>query len=153
VLAALPLLVEAEDAVAHALDGLAAQVSDPAAQSLREAAELRRSVDDTVLDRDNARHAAATWATLVNLASARVRLETGRGGRRTSKSEPQKSRLAVRHHLDEKIAAHVAALARIHSAADEARAAEVAIDDGPLRTVESDGESLAQVSRAIVEDV
>jgi hypothetical protein len=47
----------------------------------------------------------------------------------------------------------VKALSRMYTAVDEARAAEASLDDGALRSIETSGESLEQMSRAIVEEV
>ena len=55
--------------------------------------------------------------------------------------------------VDERIRDHVAALARAYSAVDTAAAAELGLDDAALRSVDAAGESLEQVSRAIIEDV
>jgi hypothetical protein len=152
VLASLPLLVDADDPMAHALDEIASQVDEPAAAALREGAELRRSVDATMLDRAEAREARSSWRNLLSLARTRARLE------RTRKmaSGAQKSARhgeAVLRRIDERIAEHVGALARMYTAADEARAAEASLDDTALRKIESAGESFEQVSKAIVEEV
>jgi len=145
VLASLPLLVDADDPLAHALDEIASQVSDPAASSLREGAELCRSVDATMLDRADAREARKTWRALLGLARTRARLER----RRTGSAHGA----AVMRRVDERIDQHVKALGRMYTAADEARAAEASLDDRSLRIVESAGETLEQVSKAIVEEV
>src|SRR5207245_1569400 len=55
VLASLPLLIDADDLLAHALDTIAAAVDDPARAALREGAALRRDADDALLDRETSR--------------------------------------------------------------------------------------------------
>jgi hypothetical protein len=74
VLLALPLLVSADDPLAHALDEAAADLEGPVAGSLREAAELRRVIEEDLLDARTARQVGATWVALLRLAEARVRL-------------------------------------------------------------------------------
>jgi len=147
VLLALPLLVEADDPMAHALDLASAEVTGAARTSLHEGAELRRTIDEDLLDRKVARNMRQTWASLLRLAEARARLERAAKPREGSPAEK------VLGRVDTRIADHVAALSRAYAAADTARAAEVSIDDAALRGVETMGESLEQVSRAIVEDV
>lgn len=151
VLVALPLLVEADDPVAHGLELLAQELPGDVGQRLQEGAHLRRTVEgpaveEGLLDRDARRHAAQTWQGLIDLATARSRLE-----RKPGTAEQRAHGDALRRRLDERIGAHVSALSRIYTAADEARAAEVSLEDCALRQVESTGESLEEVSRAIVE--
>lgn len=145
VLVALPLLVEADDPVAHALDQTAAAVSEPARSDLRNGAELRRTADVDVLDGRSQREVRATWRTLLRLAEARLRLERGAVAENTHAH-------AVRRKVDERIADHVSVLVRAYAAVDAARAAEASLDDRALRRVENVGESLEQVSKALVED-
>jgi MFS family permease len=147
VLAALPLLVEADDPIAHALDELAREMRGPAAATLREGAELRRSVDAPLLDAATDRHAADTWKSLLRLSEARARLARGPGAAQSAHGG------AVQKRLDDRLAEHVAALARMYTAVDQAKAAELSLEDGPLRSIETSGESLEQMSKAIVEDV
>jgi MFS family permease len=148
VLAALPLLVEADDPLAHALDGAAADVSEPARAKLREGAELRRHADEELLDRRSAREVRRTWRALLRLAESRIRLERSVAGR-----PPGTHAERVRALLDERIADHVSVLGRAYVAIDTAHAAEASLDDAALRNVETVGESLEQVSKAMVEDV
>lgn len=165
VLAALPLLVEADDPLAHALDEIADEVPAPANRSLHEGAELCRTIDVAMLDKDDQRRATDTWRALLRLAQARLRLQ--RAPRPKSlrpkptpeavvdgdaKAGSDDHGLAVSRQLDRKIADHVAALALMYTASDEAHAAEMSLDDGAMRSVETRGESLEQVSRAIVEE-
>lgn len=145
VLAALPLLIDADDAVAHELDRAAAIVSDPARAKLREGAELRRQAGEELLDARSARQVKRTWRALVRLAEARCKLERAATG---ASSQAER----VRALLDDRIAAHVAVLSRAYLAVDAARGAEATIDDAALRSVQSVGESLEQVSDALVEE-
>lgn len=78
VLAALPLLVDADDPVAHALEQAATLVADPAKRSLLDGAELRRNAQDVPLDRATAARVKTTWQSLLRLAEARIRLERTR---------------------------------------------------------------------------
>ncbi len=155
VLAALPLLVEADDPVAHALEGAAAQLQGATAKALREGAALRRNVEEVPLDRTTARGVQKTWRSLLRLAEARLRLE--RAGMmqaarpRVEGTDPPSAADAVTKMVDERIADHVAALSRAYTAVDTAHAAELGLDDAALRSVDAVGESLEDVSRAIVE--
>jgi len=149
VLLALPLLIDADDPLAHALDGAAEEIDAAPAAALREAADLRRTVDEDLLDRKTTRHARETWAALQRLAEARVRLTRAPAARRGEGS----AAAAVMKRVDERIGDHVKALSRAYTAAGVARAAETSLDDAGLRGVENAGESLEQVSRAIVDDV
>ncbi|MBS2016984.1 MAG: hypothetical protein JST00_29120 [Deltaproteobacteria bacterium] len=159
VLAALPLLVDADDPVAHALDLAARDVSEPAKASLVSGAELRRQIEDIPLDTATQDRVKKTWQSLVRLAEARVRLEKSRpktflridvappsaGAATTNAAD------AVLGMVDQKIADHVNVLAKAYSAVDTARAAAVGLDDAALKTVEVLGESLEEESRAMVE--
>ncbi|MDF2693875.1 MAG: hypothetical protein K0S65_2258, partial [Labilithrix sp.] len=78
VLAALPLLVEADDPVAHVLEQSAALVSEPAKRSLLDGAELRRNAEEVPLDRATRARVKTTWQSLLRLAEARIRLERTR---------------------------------------------------------------------------
>jgi hypothetical protein len=53
--------------------------------------------------------------------------------------------------LDQKLDEHVTVLSRAYTAVDTVRAATVGLDDRDLKTVESMGDSLEEVSRAMVE--
>lgn len=149
VLTALPLLVPADDPVAFALEDLARDVDPPARDALRAGAELRRDVDESLLDRDSARDAREAWKNLLRLAHARARLERprARGADARQRSE------AVLRRLDQRIAAHVASLTKMYTAADAASAATLSLDDSALEKVDSAGTSLDEVSKAIVEEV
>ncbi len=147
---ALPLLVAADDPLAHALDGAASDLDGPAAAALREAAELRRAVDEDLLDRKTAAKVRATWAALLRLAEARVRLSRSPAGSGVALSAPSPAHSVVAR-VDERIGDHVRALSRAFTAAGAAEAAELSLDDAALRGVENAGESLEEVSRAMVE--
>jgi hypothetical protein len=160
ILASLPLLVEADDPVAHALDRAAVAVGEPAKRSLSDGAELRRSADQVPLDRATATTVRTTWHSLLRLAEARVRLErrharpaallriAAEHGQPVTEGTAADAVLAM---LDKRIAEHVGVLARAYTALDTVSAARVGLDDSALKTVESMGESLDDVSRALVE--
>jgi len=150
VLVALPLLVDADDAVAHALDTAAIQLPAPAKGSLHEGAELRRNAREVPLDGETARGVRKTWRSLLRLAEARVRLERSSPRPLVANDVPSPAD-AVRKMVDQRIADHVAALSRAFTAVDTAHAAELGLDDVALRSVDAAGESLEDVSRAIVE--
>jgi hypothetical protein len=148
VLVALPLLVDADDPIAHALERAAALLGGPVARSLREGAALRRVSDDALVDREARRGVARTWLKLLKLAEARVRLERMRGVRVAGVASP---RDAVVGMLDRSIADHVAALTRAYTAVDTAQAAAIGLDDAAARGVDAVGETLEDVSRAIID--
>jgi len=166
VLAALPLLVDADDPVAHALDHAARAVSEPARAALTSGAELRRNAEEVPLDRATQARVRKTWSSLLRLAEARVRLERSRPARlvrvaelpvattattSTAMTAPPSAADAVLAMLDQRLAEHVAVLSKAYTAVDTARAAAVGLDDADLRTVDSMGDSLEDVSRAMVE--
>jgi MFS family permease len=185
VLAALPLLVEADDPVAHALDQAASLVTEPAKRSLLDGAELRRNAQEVPLDRATGARVKSTWHSLLRLAEARVRLERSRpqallriaqsiaaptdGSTGTpplsldaiapatstptvalAPAQPTAAE-AVLGMVDQRILEHVSVLARAYTAVDTAIAARVGLDDSALKNVESIGETLEDVSRALVE--
>jgi hypothetical protein len=155
VLMALPLLVEADDPIAHALERTATLVRHPASRSLREGAALRRLGDDTVLDPEVRRGGASTWQKLLKLAEARLRLERICGAAACAKpsAEPTNTPATevVLGMLDEAIADHVAALARAYAAVDTARAATIGLDNTAARGVDALGETLEDVTRALMD--
>ena len=157
VLVALPLLIEADDPLAHALDAAATEIQGPAQVSLREGAELRRTVDAQRLDRAAAAQVDQTWETLLRLAETRVQLERGMLAPQAARAPKEKARAtpaeAVLAKVDARIGDHVAALTRAYLAVDAARAAALSLDDGALRRTDAMGEDLEQVSRAIVEEM
>lgn len=148
VLVSLPLLVEADDPLAHALERTAADVTGPARASLLEGVELRRTAAEIPLDRDAAARVRTTWKSLLDLAEARLRLER----RRVVSVDPRVSDgdpvLAM---VDRRIEDQVRALARAYAAVDTAHAAAKGLDDTAQKAVESMGDSLDEVSRAMVE--
>jgi hypothetical protein len=154
VLAALPRMVEADDLVAHALESVAREVDEPARRALFSGAGLRRHADDALLDGATARTVRGTWRALGRLAEARLRVQRARIVRPAppKAAEPTTSPSdAVLAMLDTRIAEHVTALARAYAAVDTARAAELGLDDAALRTVESAGDALDHVSRAMID--
>lgn len=144
VLALAPLLVPADDPTAFALDHLADEVSEPAKSTLRAGAELRREVDESVLDSDTAGDSRRAWKNLVRLARARARLSD------TSKSESAKR---VARRVDQRLADHVESLTRMYTAVETRSAAELSLDDGSLENVQVKGATLDDVSDAIVQEV
>jgi hypothetical protein len=150
VLVALPLLVEADDPIAHMLDEASSDVTGIARTRLSEGAELRRTADDVVLDRDSAKRVKRTWRSLLRLAEARVRLEKA-SARTNATTSPTSAAAAVVDMVDQRIADHVVALTRAYTAVDAARAAAVGLDDADLKSVEHGAESLEDVSRAMME--
>ncbi|HEY1958952.1 MAG TPA: hypothetical protein VGH28_25240 [Polyangiaceae bacterium] len=146
VLVALPLLVDADDSLAASLEALSGGVTDPARSSLRDAAALRRQVRDVVLDDATRMTVAATWRALAKLAESRLRVE--RTKTLVGITSPA---AAVSTRLDQRIADHVAALARAYAAADAAHVAEATLEDAALKDAESASESLEEHSRALVD--
>src|SRR5262249_11162871 len=133
-------------------------LSDPAKTSLHEGAELRRAADPTLLDRQAARQVKRTRAALLRLAEARLRLERSVLSRHRAVLEkatdgPAARPAAVGKRVDERISEHVPVLTRAYAAVDTARAAEASLDDAALRSVETVGESLDAMSKAIVDEV
>ncbi len=167
VLAALPLLVEADDPIAHALEGAARDVSEPARSALVSGAELRRNAQEVPLDRATQLRVRKTWGALLRLAEARVRLERSRpkllvriaelapvsapGEALALPAAQPTAADAVLGMVDQRIQDHVTVLAKAYTAVDTARAAAVGIDDAELRTIDTIGDSLEDVSRAMVE--
>lgn len=159
VLAALPLLVDADDPVAHALEQAARDVSEPAKASFLSGADLRRQVEDVPLDKAARERVKKTWQSLLRLAEARVRLEKSRPKvflrvEAEPKSLPAatpNAADAVLGMVDQKIEEHVNVLAKAYTAVDTARAAAVGLDDSALKNVEVLGEALEEESRAIME--
>jgi hypothetical protein len=154
VLAALPLLVEADDPVAHALEAAARVVSEPARATLLEGAELRRTSADVPLERETAARVRKTWLALLRLAEARTRLEKSRPRVRVAEGLPGSDAPAadaVLAMVDQRAAEHVALLARAYSAVDTVNAAAASLDDTALGEIASMGDSLEDESRALVE--
>jgi hypothetical protein len=144
VLVGLPLLVDADDPVAHALALAAGDVPEPSRTVLREGAELRRHGREVPLDADTEARVRSTWRSLLKLGEARLRLARAHV---TAGSSAE----AVVKMVDDKIKDHVLALSRAYTAVDTARAAQVGLDDAALKSVETVGESLEDVSKAMAE--
>lgn len=162
VLASLPLLVEADDPVAHALDVAAAAVTGTVKATLVNGAELRRSSSEVPLDNATAARVKTTWQSLLRLADARIRLERTRPtaalmrfAQETTDGPPTPRAPSAADQvvgmLDQKIAEHVTVLARAYTALDTVTAARIGLDDSALKTVESMGDNLEEQSRALVE--
>jgi len=149
VLVALPLLVDADDALAATLEGASRRVSDPARSALRDAAELRRQAHDVPLDAESSRVVVGTWRALRRLAESRVRLERSKAQREAADASSPANAVVAR--VDQRIADHVTALARAYTAADTARVAASTLDNAALESVADVGESLEETTRALVE--
>jgi hypothetical protein len=162
VLVALPMLLEADDALAHSLDGAALEVAEPARTSLKQGADIRRHAHEIPLDSSAARNVHKTWAALTKLAEARVRLEKSQnrntviandkaeGSYRDPAQAPTTAQSVVAM-VDQRIADHVKALSRAYAAVDTARAAAVGLDDVALKGALTVGDSLEDVSKAMVD--
>ncbi len=148
VLASLPLLVDADDAVAHALEAAATELDGAPADALREGAELRRTSREIPLDGQTAERVRKTWGALVKLAEARLRLARRPRLPGAAEKDPAGAVVAM---VDGRIADHVKALARAYTAMDTAHAAKLVVDDTALRVAETMGDDLEAVSRAMVE--
>lgn len=164
VVSALPLLVDADDPVAHALDQAARAVGEPARAALTSGAELRRNAEEVPLDRATQARVRKIWGSLLRLAEARVRLERSRPQALvriaelpastalvTTTTAPMSAADAVLAMVDQRLGEHVTVLAKAYTAVDTARAAAIGLEDADLRTVDSMGDSLEEVSRAMVE--
>jgi hypothetical protein len=111
-----------------------------------------------------------TWQSLLRLAEARVRLERTRPktlvriaeleaapasasvtAPNTALAPAPSASDAVLGMVDQRLSEHVTILSKAYTAVDTARAAAVGLDDADLRTIESMGDSLEDVSRAMVE--
>ncbi|MCL2723547.1 MAG: hypothetical protein FWD69_03835 [Polyangiaceae bacterium] len=144
VVCALPLLVPADDPVAHALDLASRSLSGSAREYLANGAKLRRFASDVTLDRNIDTSVTATWRSLLRLAEARVRLEHTLG-------QLPSGEMDVLGMVDQRIEEHVRALMRAYAAVDTASAASVALDDVAKKDVEATADSLEEVGRALVE--
>jgi hypothetical protein len=143
VLVMLPFVLEADDPLAHELQNLGAELGGEVGELLRTGAGLRRDGDSGLLDKSTRREVRASWTSLIGVTRARARIETNRAR--------SAHRLALIARLDGRIEQHVTALGRTFTAAQEVRAAEASLDDVALRNVETSGESLEQISRALVD--
>ena len=146
VISGLPLLVEADDPVAHLLDLTATGLPEPARGALRDGAELRRQSRDVPLDRDVEKSVRSTWKSLVALAEARAKVEPHtRGGRGT------KHVTTVVAMLDKRIRDHVSLLSRAITAMDTAEAARLGLDDSAMRSVAQASDTLEATGEAMVD--
>jgi MFS family permease len=160
-----PLLIPADDAVASALEQLASQLPASLRYPLLDTVALRRHGRDVPFDRSTSREVSRTWSSLLRLAEARARLDESRRaapahltGRAPSKSAVDESNVAppspadaVAAMLERKIHEHVGVLARAYTAVDAARAATLGLDDAAMRTVETTGDVMDEMSRAMVD--
>jgi hypothetical protein len=129
VLVAIPMLIEADDAIALRLDLAADEVSEPAKTWLKEGAEIRRESRDTPLDLAAAIVADKAWRALQRLAEARVRLEKPRRHAALAKEPPSgtepyrgsATEESAQSVVDQRIAEHVKTLATRYSAAETAQ--------------------------------
>jgi hypothetical protein len=150
--------------MAHALDSSAELITGTSQAALREGAELRRTAHDVPLDRQTEKRVQSTWGALLRLAEVRVRLERSRKNVSAAAAVAPASTISpsttsstaspadqVVDMVDQRIRDHVVALGRAYSAVDTAKAAEIGLDDAALRSVETMGDSLEDVSRAMVE--
>lgn len=162
VLAAIPLLVEADDPLAHALEQASKSVAEPAKTALANGAELRRNAHEVPLDRATQNRVKKTWQSLLRLAEARIRLERSRPavlvriaeqveGPQLPQLPPKSAAESVLAMLDQRIDEHVTVLGKAYTAVDTAAAAAISLDDTALKNVEHVGDSLDEVSRAMVE--
>jgi hypothetical protein len=146
VVSGLPLLVDADDPVAHLLDVTASALPQPARGALHDGAELRRQTRDVPLDDDVEKSVHNTWKSLVKLANARAKVEPHVRGARTSKHVS-----GVVAMLDKRIRDHVTLLSRALTAMDTAEAARLGLDDTALRSVASASDALEATGEAIVD--
>lgn len=151
VLVGLPLLINAVDPIAHALDGLANQLvsqREPlVAEQLHNGAQLRRAAmaDESVVDPAREREQQAAWRALLRLAQSRAKL--------TSPTNDAAPIAKVIRRLDQRIADHVSALGKAAAAAGAVDAAAASLDVHPLQSVESTSLSLERMGEAMVDDL
>jgi MFS family permease len=144
-LSALPLLLDADDPKAFALDQIAREAPPAAAKLLTDAAELRRNSLDVSLEPSAKASVERSWDALMGLGEARSKLEKTR---MRSASEAIDS---VAKMLEEKMSAHLDALRKAFSAADSMKVFARVADDGALAGVAATGESLEEVSKVLLE--
>jgi hypothetical protein len=146
IIAGLPLLVDADDPVAHLLDVTASGLPQPARGALLDGAELRRQTRDVPLDEDVEKSVHNTWKSLVKLAHARAKVEPHVRGGRSSRHVT-----GVVAMLDKRIRDHVTLLARALTAMDTAQAARLGLDDSALRSVANASDVLEATGEALVD--
>ena len=139
----LPLLVDADDHVAHNLATLAEGVQEPARAGLLKAANLRRAATDVPLDAGTKKDVERTFRSLERLGEARAKLQDS-----AKTSDTAKGVLAM---LDTKIEQHVSALEKHLTATMAVRAAEAAKDDGAAANVEAKGSGLEEATKLLAE--
>lgn len=139
----LPLLVDADDHVAHNLATLADGVGEPAKAGLVKAASLRRAAADVPLDAATQKDVERTFRSLERLGEARAKLQDS-----AKTSETAKGVLAM---LDTKIDQHVSALQKHLTATMAVRAAEAAKDDGAAANIEAKGSGLEEATKLLAE--
>lgn len=138
VLSALPMLIDADDPVAHALLLASESLTGPPNTALVRGVELRRRASDVSLDAMLAEQVDRTWKSLLRLAEVRVRLSGNRSSGGT-----------VADLMDQRIQEHVDTLVRAYAAADTAHAAAVSLDDSAQKSVASMNESIDEVQREL----
>ena len=131
VIAALPLLIDADHPVAHMLDLIAAELPTDVRKSLQEGASLFRETRDLPLDASVTKEVHTAWISLQKLAQARAKIEPH------ARLRSGKHVQGVVAMLDKRIVDHVALLSRAITATDTASAARLGLDDRALRNVES----------------
>jgi hypothetical protein len=138
VLAALPLMVPTDDAVAWSLVSYAREVGETSKATLLRAAALRRRIDGEIegLSGLAQRRLEKAWSALESTACARVL-----------------SRGASADVLDQRIASHVDALERAYAAADERLARSAGLDDKALHNVRLEADAFAAEAAALAEVV
>lgn len=126
VLAGLPLLIAADDPIAHALDLAANEASGSVASSLKAAALLRRNVDESFVDPKALASVREAWATLLRLTDARARLSP-LSAAKVGGAEASSHTEIVLQKVDQRILEHVATLQKAYTAVDTARAVEASL--------------------------
>ncbi len=136
VVALAPLLVPADDPLAHTLETRARALPADVARLLREAADLRRQVHDVALPPSAQQSVGRSWRILRELVEARVRLEPARVRKMTSARLGSDTSItgedALTAVVDRRIEEHVALLARDYSSVDTAYAAAFGLDAATL---------------------
>ncbi len=145
VVAGLPLLIDADHPVAHALDLVASDLPADVRASLREGATILRESADIPLDPEVEKDVQTTWKSLLKLAQARAKVETH------TRARAGKHVQGVVAMLDRRIAEHVSLLSRAITATDTANAARLGMDDSALKSVKSAGLALEATGEAMVD--